>query len=68
MAAPKADLPEIPNAGLCGTCEHARSMQSDRGSVFLLCQLSFDDPSFAKYPRLPVVACRGYQPATGAES
>jgi hypothetical protein len=47
--------------GLCETCRHARVIRSDRGSVFYLCQLSFTDPSFSKYPRLPVMECGGYE-------
>lgn len=48
------------NAGLCADCAHARLITSDKESTFLQCQLSFTDPSFAKYPRLPVLACSGY--------
>jgi len=47
-------------AGLCADCVHARSVESDRGSVFLLCELSRSDPRFTKYPRLPVLSCNGY--------
>jgi hypothetical protein len=36
-------------------------MESDRGSIFFLCQLALTDPGFAKYPRLPVLSCPGYQ-------
>jgi hypothetical protein len=43
-------------------------MKSDRGSVFYLCQLSASDARFAKYPRLPVLECAGYQPLTTDES
>jgi len=46
--------------GLCGDCIHARTIKSTRGSIFIKCQVSFTDPQFAKYPRLPVLACRGY--------
>lgn len=53
--------PKTANAGLCATCEHVRRVTSDRGSVFYLCQLSKVDPNFPKYPRLPVLACSGYQ-------
>jgi hypothetical protein len=28
---------------------------------FYLCRRSADDPSFPRYPRLPVVACRGFE-------
>ena len=49
-------------AGLCTTCVHARVITSSKGSAFYLCQLSFTDPRFARYPRLPVLACGGYQP------
>ncbi|MFZ0772675.1 MAG: hypothetical protein WAN08_14760 [Candidatus Sulfotelmatobacter sp.] len=48
------------NPGLCGDCVHARMIASDRGSTFVQCQLSFTDPRFAKYPRLPVLTCSGY--------
>jgi hypothetical protein len=47
--------------GLCGTCRHARIVYSDRGSVFYLCRLSFTQPQFPKYPRLPVTECGGYE-------
>jgi len=47
--------------GLCSDCEHARIIRSDRGSVFYLCRLSATNPSFAKYPRLPMLSCTGYK-------
>jgi hypothetical protein len=52
--------PVPPSAGLCSTCEHARSVASARGSTFVLCARSQDDSRFPKYPRLPVVRCIGY--------
>jgi hypothetical protein len=54
-------LPNPADSGLCSTCLHARRMESDRGSVFLLCELSWTDARFPKYPHLPVLACDGYQ-------
>lgn len=48
------------SAGLCADCVHARRIESARGSVFFLCELSLTDPHFAKYPRLPVISCSGY--------
>jgi len=48
--------------GLCARCRHSRTVPS-RTSVFWMCELSKTDPRFAKYPRLPVVACVGFQPA-----
>jgi hypothetical protein len=53
------------NAGLCGTCTHARKITSDRNSTFLQCQLSFTDQRFEKYPRLPVLTCSGYRKQEG---
>ena len=47
--------------GLCASCAHAQTIESSKGSTFLLCRLSFTDPRFEKYPRLPVVACTGYR-------
>jgi len=55
-----------PNArdavGLCGECRHARRVESAKGSVFWLCARSAVDPRFAKYPRLPVLRCVGFEP------
>lgn len=59
MMAPSTSVP----AGLCERCRHAQKIESDRGSRFLLCRLSFSDPAFPKYPRLPVLRCSGYEPA-----
>jgi hypothetical protein len=46
--------------GLCANCAHARVVMSGKGSTFLLCGKSAVDPSFAKYPRLPVLRCAGF--------
>jgi hypothetical protein len=54
--------------GLCADCLHSRRIQSDRGSEFLLCQLSFTDQRFAKYPQLPVLSCSGYQKKTAEKT
>lgn len=47
--------------GLCATCERARRVTNDRGSVFVRCTYSTIDPAFPKYPRLPMLACIAYQ-------
>jgi hypothetical protein len=49
------------NAGLCDTCRHQRVVRNTRDSAFSLCERSRTDPGFPRYPRLPVVACRGYE-------
>ena len=46
--------------GLCSSCVHARVIESSKGAVFVLCSLSYTDPRFARYPRLPVIVCEGY--------
>jgi hypothetical protein len=56
----------LPGAGLCGACGHGTVLENRRGSRFLLCTLSRHDPSFPRYPPLPVLACRGFQPASPA--
>ena len=50
------------DGGLCATCAHRREVTSGKGSVFVLCERSKTDPSFPRYPRLPVLACRGHEP------
>lgn len=51
----------IPQVGLCSVCRHVRTVENRRGSAFFLCGLSKADPSFSRYPRLPVLACRGFE-------
>jgi hypothetical protein len=53
-------------AGLCADCVHARRIESARGSAFYLCELSASDPSYAKYPSLPVLQCVGYEQRIGS--
>lgn len=49
--------------GLCAACAHARVIENRRGSRFWLCERARIDPSFARYPRLPVLACAGFERA-----
>jgi hypothetical protein len=51
-----------PVVGLCAECRHASRVTSARGSIFWLCKLAARDPSFARYPRLPVLRCPGHEP------
>jgi len=46
---------------LCPRCRHHNDIHNDRGSVFLMCMRSFAEPEYPKYPRLPVLACQGYE-------
>jgi hypothetical protein len=59
---PKSTLPGLRDPmGLCASCRHVRVVQSSHGSTFYLCRLSEVDARFAKYPRLPVLKCAGYE-------
>jgi hypothetical protein len=62
MSSERERAPTGPDPGLCKNCFYSRRIESDRGSVFFLCQLAFEDERFKKYPRLPVLACSGYRP------
>jgi hypothetical protein len=59
---PNPGQPKHPDPGLCGDCQHAHRIESDRGAIFIRCELSFQGSKFPKYPRLPVLACSGYRP------
>jgi hypothetical protein len=48
-------------AGLCADCTYSRLIRSDRPSEFYLCAMHAANPYFAKYPRLPVTRCTGYE-------
>ncbi|MGE0135401.1 MAG: truncated hemoglobin [Dehalococcoidia bacterium] len=54
-------MPASIEAGLCGHCRWAQRIESARGSEFLRCRRSDDDPSYRKYPQLPVLTCAGFQ-------
>jgi len=54
-----------PSRGLCGTCRHAQEIPTDRGAVFVRCGRSTGDSGYARYPLLPVTACRGYERTDG---
>jgi hypothetical protein len=47
--------------GLCDSCVHQRIVRNTRGSVFSLCRRSVDEPEFPRYPRTPVLDCRGHE-------
>ena len=64
MIAPARTSQASAYSGLCEDCCHSRRIESDRGSVFFLCQLASTDSRFKKYPRLPVLSCVGYERKT----
>lgn len=47
--------------GLCDSCMHRQLVPNTRGSVFILCRRSREDPAYPRYPRLPVHECPGYE-------
>ena len=54
--------------GLCARCAYAARQQTARGSVFWRCRRAETDARFARYPRLPVVACPGFEDATDPDA
>jgi hypothetical protein len=52
--------------GLCFDCRHSRVVRARR-AIYWLCRLAAVDVRFDKYPRLPVVACIGYEPRGAGE-
>jgi hypothetical protein len=53
--------------GLCGLCRHAQVKGTNRGTAYLRCTRAAWDDSLAKYPRLPVIGCVGFEPPDGEE-
>jgi hypothetical protein len=60
MSAEDKSAAERFRVGLCADCAHARRIESRRGSIFYMCELSATNPEFAKYPKLPMISCPGY--------
>ena len=54
-----------PDVGLCSICRFARVQKTTRGSRFWRCERAETDPRFLRYPRLPVVQCKGHEEPRG---
>ncbi len=48
------------HVGLCLDCVHVKRVEGKEDTCYFLCELSFADHNFPKYPRLPVLRCPGY--------
>ena len=48
--------------GLCAQCRHCQRAGNTRGSIFFRCGRAAVDSAYARYPRLPVVQCHGFEP------
>lgn len=57
-----------PFAGLCDDCRHQRLVPNTRGSIFSLCERSRQDPDYLRYPPLPVLSCRGFEPEPSSKA
>lgn len=51
---------EVVPEGLCRSCQHRRVVRTAKGSRFILCEKSFADSKFPRYPALPVYSCTGF--------
>jgi hypothetical protein len=47
--------------GLCGACRHAKLNETRRGTAYLRCLRAAWDKALARYPRLPVTQCEGFE-------
>ena len=67
-APPSGASPRPTGAGLCDSCAHQQLVRNTRGSSFSLCRRSREDPGYPRYPRLPVLTCRGFQMRAAAQA
>jgi hypothetical protein len=58
--APRDDPEARARVGLCLSCRHVLPVRTNRGSTFYRCGLAETDPSFVRYPPLPVLRCSGH--------
>ena len=54
-----------PDPGLCARCIHGRTVPGAR-TTFWRCERAATDPTFPRYPTLPVLECRGFEPRDAA--
>jgi propionyl-CoA synthetase len=47
--------------GLCLNCRYAKINETRRGTAYLRCLRSAWDARLARYPRLPVTECVGFE-------
>jgi hypothetical protein len=47
--------------GLCRACLHAKLNETYRGTAYLRCTRATWDSALARYPRLPVTQCAGFE-------
>lgn len=59
-------MTESDAVGLCLGCRWVHVVSSRRGSTFYRCGRADTDPTFPRYPPLPVLKCRGYEPTPGS--
>jgi iron complex transport system substrate-binding protein len=57
---PSTEREDGRTVGLCVSCSFGRRIRGARTS-FVMCERSQTDPSFPRYPRLPVRTCAGYK-------
>ena len=53
---------EAERVGLCLRCRHVRVVHSHANHDYYRCQRYDDDGRYARYPRLPMRRCDGYDP------
>lgn len=53
--------PKSPWGGQCPQCRHVKLLESDRGSVFVMCRRASEDPRLRKYPPQPQLTCRAFE-------
>jgi hypothetical protein len=63
---PGMPRPSSPPAGLCDSCRHQQVVRTTRGSSFSLCRRWKEDDRYPRYPRLPVLRCRGHEQRAAA--
>ena len=56
------DVSDFDAVGQCRDCLHHSVTGNRKGSRFYLCGRAQDDARFPKYPPLPVIDCKGYEP------
>jgi hypothetical protein len=55
-----ANMDDASRVGLCVNCLYGRAVAGKNEATYYLCERSFTDSGFPKYPRLPVLRCSGY--------
>jgi hypothetical protein len=58
---PAGDADAVRRFGLCATCAFGRRFRSGRDVTYVSCERSRTDPTYPRFPSIPMIRCAGWE-------